>query len=110
MHSTCSKSGCKIEGSKPTMILPAAALLKTKKTCAQKRKLPLDDDDSKSDQCDNKDEFVSSDDSDVDMESDEKNQDPLERVTKQSIASWKSVSPPVPAEEIQGKWFAVARY
>ena len=30
MRSTCSKSGCKIEGRKPTIILPAAALLPTK--------------------------------------------------------------------------------
>ena len=115
MRSTCSKSGCKAEGCKPIMILPAAALVKTKKACAQKRKLPLDADDSKSEESDNEDKFEEdivdhSGDSDVDIESDtdEENQDPLESAEKELIASWRSLSPPVPEEEIQGKWFAVA--
>ena len=112
MRSTCSKSGCKVEGCKPTMIMPAAVLFKTKKTFSQKRNLPLHADDLESDLSFNEEEFEGEfvDDSDVDMASDtdDENEDPLESAKKQLVASWKGLSPSVREEEIQGKWFAVA--
>ena len=85
IHSICSKAECKVKVSKPIMIVPAAALVKTKKACSHKRKLSLDADCSESDECDNEYKFEEdfgddSGDSDVDMESDSDEEiwDPIE--------------------------------
>ena len=107
-RSACSKSGCKEDGKKPKMILPAAAL-NEKKGQGRKRKFKTKPDDTESDASDYS-EDESNEDSDemVESDTDDETFDPVENATKQLLATWKSLSPPVSEDEIKGKWFAVA--
>ena len=83
--------------------------MKTKKAFTQKRKLPLDADDSESDESNDKDKFQEDVSDDSGNSDTEENQNSLESTMEELITSLRSLSPPVPEEETRGKWFAIFR-
>ena len=83
-------------------------LLKTKKACAQKRKLPLDADDSESDESNDENKFQEDDCDDSGDSDTEENQNSLESTKEELIAFLRSLSPPVSEEETQRMWSAAA--
>jgi hypothetical protein len=98
MRSVCSKVGCRVDGRKPEMILPAASLT---------HRRPLFDE---SDNWENED--FSSEESDNDMEIEDEElelevEDPLALSKCRLIKTWNSINPPVKEEDILGKWYGV---
>ena len=96
MKSVCSKSKCKVDGKKPTMILPAAMNSKE-----PRRQLTCD---SESESYSESSDLSDGDaiDEDADAEHDE-GFGPTEKLQE----TWKSLSPPNKEEDLIGKWYGV---
>ena len=104
LKSNCSKGKCITDGKKPVMVLPAAAT-----TCVSKKKVAKDEtSDIDSDEIES---FEESDTCmDVISESnssiiDDNNDDLIPTDILRS--TWETLSPPVPEEDMLGKWYAV---
>ena len=88
-RSVCSKSACKVDGKKPTMILPAAAVEQKK---VSKRSLDNEESDEGTDEIDDDSdtelcELVESESSEDDMH------DPVEDAKQELLTTWKRLSP-----------------
>ena len=98
--SACSKKECVINGQKPVMLLPAQKTPKSGPSSRAKRRTlhySSSEDGSDSDDGSEKD----------DTEDEETYSDNEEELANQLSRVWESVSPPVPEENIVGKWYAV---
>ena len=100
MKSVCSKSRCKVDGMKPTMILPAAIIAKE-----SRRLFPEKESDSNSEESDYSYDYSSEEDNAI------KDDDALEdkdlEHEKKLKKTWESLSPPNKEEDLIGKWYGV---
>ena len=107
LKSNCSKGKYVIDGKKPVMVLPAAAT-----THVSKKKVARDEtSDSDSDEIESFEEIDT--DMDVISESDtsiidDDNDDLIPTDILRS--TWETLSPPVPEEDVLGKWYTVICY
>ena len=97
IRSVCRKLSCRVDGTKPLMILPAA----TRKTIP-KRLFDCDSDESDVTQIDESDNDISEGESDS-----EDYDDGIDNAIERLKMTWKSLSPPVTESSILGKWYAV---
>ena len=96
LKSVCSKSHCLVDGKKPDMVLPAAAM---KKSIAKRlySLVPSTSKDVEDDEDDEED----------DIYDDESGDDIFSEPRDVVKEAWRSLSPPVSEESLLGKWYAV---
>ena len=102
MKSVCSKFRCKIDGMKPTMILPVAMTAKE-----PRRLFPAEESDTDSEESECSDDYSSEEEDALGKIDDDVNEDAdLEPEYKLKL-TWESLSPPNKEEDLIGKWYGV---
>ena len=103
MKSVCSKSRCKVDGMKPSMILPAAITAKEPKKCL----FPIEENDSDSEESDYSDDSSEDDDA-IEDDDDDDTMEYEDLGPKRMLKkTWESLSPPNKEEDLVGKWYGV---